>query len=168
MSRRLLGAVLAALLAVAGCGDQAKEEAALPAPLPELVVERLDGGGSERSTDWRGKVLVLNIWATYCAPCRHELPSLQRLADGLDPARYAVIGVSIDDNPLLVREYLRTRKVTFARHIDRGGVATRERLAIKVVPTTLVIDTAGQVVWSHAGDKVWDDPAVVDQLRRIM
>lgn len=159
-------ALMLAVLLVAGCDDTPAKLAAVPR-LEGLPLERLDGG-REAIDDYRGKVVVLNIWATWCGPCRREMPGLEKLAATLDPQRFAVIGLSIDQSPPLVREYLRQNKLSFARHIDRGGDATHAALALEAVPTTLVIAADGRVVWSVAGERDWGDPDVAAWLRGLL
>ncbi len=65
--------------------------------LPEITLVATDGGRRQFS-DWRGKLVLLHFWATWCDPCRHELPSLAKLAAQLDPARFEVLIIAIDDD----------------------------------------------------------------------
>ncbi|MEO5373999.1 MAG: TlpA family protein disulfide reductase [Alphaproteobacteria bacterium] len=162
----LLPALLVALL-LAGCDDgpRAREGAGLvPGSPAGLVMDRLDGG-SESLDHYRGRVVVLNVWATWCGPCRLEMPGLQWLAGALDPARHVVLGLSIDETPALVGEYLRERGITFARHIDRGGRRFRERMALPALPLTLILGRDGAVVWSVQGRREWGDPDVATWVR---
>lgn len=165
LRRRLLA--LLPMLALAACGDDAAPKA-MPGPtLTGLPLEKLDGS-REAIEDYRGKLVVMNVWATWCGPCRREMPGLEKLAASLDPERFAVVGLAIDDSPALVREYLRQKGLTFARHIDRGGQATHELMDLNAVPTTVVLAPDGRVVWSVAGERDWGDPAVADWLRGLL
>lgn len=163
--RRFLA--LVPVLALMACDDKMAPTATPGPTLTGLPLERLDGG-SEAIEDYRGKVVVMNVWATWCGPCRREMPGLEKLAGALDPARFTVVGLAIDDSPALVREYLRQKGLTFARHIDRGGQATHERLDLTAVPTTLVLAPDGRVVWSVAGERDWGDPKVAAWLRGLL
>jgi thiol-disulfide isomerase/thioredoxin len=166
MTIRRTALLAATLIALWGC-DKAEEEAtATPhsaasttAISAETVLERLDGSPDPLAS-YRGKVVVLNIWATWCGPCRQEMASLQRLSDRLDPARFVVLGVAIDENPLLVREYLRAKGIRFSNHIDRGG----DRLDVAAVPETFVIGPDGAVRWSGLGERRWDADEAVSWL----
>lgn len=165
-ARRLILALLPLLL-LGGCGDETAPQRGAGPRIEGLILERLDGG-AEAIEDYRGKLVVLNVWATWCPPCRREMPGLEKLARELDPERFAVIGLAIDESPPLVREYLRQKGLTFARHIDRGGNATHQRMDLSAVPTTVVIAPDGRVVWSVAGERDWGDPDVADWLRGLL
>lgn len=163
----VLGRLTALLLlgsCLAACGDD-KREAAAP-PLDGVVLETLDGI-REPLQAYRGKMVVLNVWATWCGPCRREMAGLQKLADRLDPSQYAVIGLSIDRNPALVREYLRGKNLRFATHIDATGALTAERWGVSAVPTTIVIGKAGQLLWVEVGERAWDADTVPQWLQGL-
>ena len=103
-----------------------------------------------------GKVLVLNVWATWCAPCRRELPSLQRLSDQLDPQRFAVVGMSVDADDHVVREFLIERKVTFTNLQDADMRVARDVLGVRVYPSTYLISADGVVQRVVVGSREWD------------
>lgn len=177
--RRLLAA--ATLMGVlCGCDDGApkpvpeKAAAAAPAPaasaeprLAGLALRRLDGG-TDPIESFRGKVVVLNIWATWCGPCRREMPGLDRLARSLEPDRFAVLGLSIDENPAVVREYLRQQGIRFAGHFDPRGDLTHQVIDVSAVPKTVVISADGRIVWQAVGERVWDEPGVAAWLRGLI
>lgn len=171
--RRLSRAVagLAALL-IAGCGDEERQQRSQPpqqqlqqqAMLSDLVLPSLAGPVWRLQDD---RVVILNVWATWCAPCRKELPALQILAERLDPAAFAVIGVSIDDNAVLVREYLNQIGIEFPHLFDRGGEVARRLLAVDSLPQTLVFDRQGRLVERALGIRPWDQDGVVAWLTRV-
>lgn len=151
--------VLAALMGLWGC-DKAAEASKSPQQLAkDLVLERLDGGHDPLAA-YRGKVVVLNVWATWCGPCRLELVSLQKLADRLDPQHFVVLGVAIDENPLLVREFLRRKGIDFAAHIDAG----HKHFSLAAVPATYVLGPDGGVRRTVLGEQRWDGGDVVEWL----
>jgi thiol-disulfide isomerase/thioredoxin len=162
---RIAAIALAVLLALTGC-DQNDETARAQSstPAPAWALERLDGGVIDHLKDYRGKVVVLNVWATWCGPCRREMPSLQKLSETLDPQRFIVLGLATDDDPALVREYLRAKGIRFARHIDRGG----HESGLPALPATFVIGADGTVRWSGYGEKQWDDAAVASWLTGLL
>ncbi|MBC7952854.1 MAG: TlpA family protein disulfide reductase [Rhodospirillaceae bacterium] len=163
-SRVLVMAVLA--LGLMACGDDKQEAAAPQKQLDGVVLERLDGA-REPLKAYRGKMVLLNVWATWCGPCRREMAGLQKLADRLDPAEYAVIGLSIDRNPALVREFLRGKNLPFATHIDPTGELTAERWGISAVPTTIVIGKNGELLWVEVGERAWDADTIPQWLRGL-
>jgi thiol-disulfide isomerase/thioredoxin len=144
---------VAALALLAACGEEKQQAAAEPNPLDGMVFATLDGV-REPLEAFRGKTVVLNVWATWCGPCRREMAGLQKLADRLDPARYVVLGLSIDTNPALVREYLRGKDLRFARHIDPDGAISAR---IDAVPTTIIISPEGKLLWVEVGERAWGE-----------
>ena len=110
------------------------------------------------TADFRGKVVVLNVWATWCPPCRKEMPSLERLHAKLDPARAEVIGLSVENDDHVVREWLKQSKITFANYLDTGVPSAREQLRISSYPQTFFIGADGRLIANIAGARDWDDP----------
>lgn len=155
-------ALLAAL--VAGCSDTPPPDRLVEGqPFPSLTLESLDGERLPVSA-LRGKLVVLNVWATWCPPCRKELPSLQRLSASLDTQRFAVMGLSLDQDPIPVREYLHDRQVTYPNFLDRGMAVAERVLAMKAYPDTLFIAPDGTFLGRIVGATQWDDPQVVEAL----
>lgn len=115
------------------------------------VAGRIDGWSR-----YDGKLVVMNVWATWCAPCRAELASLQRLNQRLDPDLAIVIGVSIDKDAAFVREYLRDTGVTFENYIDPQQAITRDLLGVDLVPYTLLIGPDGSIEDRITGFRDWD------------
>lgn len=153
-------------LSLVACGDDKQEASSQQKQLDGVVLERLDGGRDPLKA-YRGKMVVLNVWATWCGPCRREMAGLQKLADRLDPAEYVVIGLSIDRNPALVREFLRGKNLPFATHIDPTGELTGDRWGISAVPTTIVIGKAGELLWVEVGERAWDADTIPQWLRGL-
>ncbi|HYH22175.1 MAG TPA: TlpA disulfide reductase family protein [Azospirillum sp.] len=164
--RHVLGGLAAgAALLIAGCGEEpAPGAVTLP---PGLRLARLFEDGEDRLSDFAGRPLVINFWATWCAPCRAEMPSLERLSVRLAARGVLLIGASVDANPFPVREYLRERGLTFARHFDAGRDAARQ-LGIAEYPTTLILDAAGRLKSRMIGAADWEDPALVATLGRML
>lgn len=159
-------AVAAFALTLLGCGKAAPpDRLEVGAPAPALVLQRLDGASSSLAA-YGGKLVVLNVWATWCPPCRQELPSLQRLSDKLDSARFAVVGVAGDEDARLVREYLIDKHVTFANHLDPNLERTIAALGTAMLPYTLIVAPDGKVAARLVGEREWDSPAMVAALER--
>ena len=144
---------------------RAPDDANLAARLAGLSLTRLDGG-VDRLALYAGKTLVLNVWATWCAPCRRELPALQRLSERLDPDLFAVAGLSIDTDPDFVREFLREVGVNYVNYIDVAKDLAGAVIDIESVPQTLVIGPDGALRNRIEGFRDWDDPQIVAQLER--
>ena len=111
-------------------------------------------------------MLVLNIWATWCPPCRREMPSLELLSKTLDPKRFAVIGLSVDSDALLATEFLAQNKITFANFFDKNGNMSR-KLGLTSYPETLVISPDRALVLRKTGFHDWGTPEMVSTLERL-
>ena len=109
-------------------------------PLKPLATLPLLGG---TMPDLSGKTLLINFWATWCEPCREEMPYLQQLSERLDPARYAVLGVSVDEDANLVREFLLQYRIAFANLQDAAGDLATSRLGLDTYPQTFVVTPQG-------------------------
>ncbi|MEW5889479.1 MAG: redoxin family protein [Pseudomonadota bacterium] len=171
--RLLIIVVGGALLIAAGLGTYIsldRREAASDArsePLPLSAVGFQDGEGRALSlADFRGKVVLLNIWATWCVPCRKEMPALDRLQKELGGPAFEVVAVSIDQDANLVREfYLKYGIKSLALYIDPTTSIT-STLGTIGIPTTLLVDQAGREVWRKVGPAEWDAPPSVAEIRK--
>lgn len=138
-----------------------------PKPAPEAAFEDAEGG-SVSLADFRGRVVLLNLWATWCPPCRKEMPSIDRLAGQVAGEDIAVIALSTDRGGVdKVRPFFDEIGVKhLAIYVDRANRVPREA-AVMGLPVTLIIDGNGMEVARLTGDAEWDDPAVVELLRGI-
>ena len=127
-----------------------------------------DETGRTRSlADFFGRYVLVNIWATWCAPCRKEMPSLDALQRAMNDAPFDVVAISIDTEgvPAARKFYqdigLRTLKI----YTDTtSGVVSS--LAVTGIPTSILIDGSGREMWRIAGPVAWDKPEVVARLQR--
>jgi thiol-disulfide isomerase/thioredoxin len=133
-------------------------------PFPPFMLDFISRRNDAAS--WHGKMLVLNIWATWCGPCRREMPSLQRLSRALDPKRFAVVGLSIDADAFLASEFLGQYGITFTNLLDQDGKMTR-RLGVQAYPETFVIAPDRTLVRRMTGLHDWSSPAMVGMLERL-
>jgi thiol-disulfide isomerase/thioredoxin len=139
-----------------------------PKPVPEIAF--LDGAGKEvRLADFRGEVVVLNLWATWCAPCRHEMPSLDRLQARFGGNGLEVIALSLDRGDVgKVREFYDELGITsLAIYHDPDGRAGRE-LGAPGLPTTILIDRSGQEVGRLLGPAEWDSEEAIAVIEALV
>jgi thiol-disulfide isomerase/thioredoxin len=139
-----------------------------PKPVPELTF--FDADGNEVAlADFRGDVVVLNLWATWCAPCRREMPSLDRLQAELGGDGLKVIALSLDRGDIVkVRDFFDELELAnLAIYHDPKGRAGRE-LGAPGLPTTVVIDRAGQEVGRLLGPAEWDSADAIALLRTLL
>ena len=158
------GWAMALVCLLAGCSESKPPDRLVDGQMfPALTLVDIDGNKLPLSS-LRGKLVVLNVWATWCPPCRKELPSLQRLSRSLDGKRFAVIGLSLDQDEVLIREYLIDKKVTYANFMDRDMHIANNVLGMGVYPDTFFISPDGKFVGRVVGATQWDEPRVVDAL----
>jgi thiol-disulfide isomerase/thioredoxin len=148
--RALAGAVLlaAGLSAALAAG---------PRPAPSgLEIEDLQGS-RHRLADHRGKVVMLNFWGTWCPPCVEELPALGRLATELEGRPFVMLGVTVKEEPAVLKHFLERVPVAFPTLLDPEGQEFR-RWRIQVFPTSFLIGPDGRVHEEMVGPRDWDDP----------
>jgi thiol-disulfide isomerase/thioredoxin len=126
------------------------------ATMPEYSAMWLDGSKFELASK-RDKVLLVNVWATWCGPCRVEIPELQALHNKLNAKGFEVIGVSVDDSSAeLVKQFVAEQKMTFPVALDpEGKIASI--LDTGVLPTSVLLDRTGKILWKHYGPIPKDD-----------
>ncbi len=140
-----------------------------PAPAPALAFFDADGGELALE-DFRGRVVVLNLWATWCAPCRREMPALDRLQAAHGGDDLEVVALSVDRGESLekIRDFYEEVGVEhLAIYRDPKGAVPRA-LRAPGLPTTVVIDREGREVGRVLGDAEWDGAAAVALLQAIM
>jgi len=137
-----------------------------PKPVPELRFNDADGR-AHTLADFRGKLVLLNIWATWCEPCREEMPALDRLQAKLGGERFLVVALSVDQQgPAIARRfYAETGIKALPLYIDPTAKAAFTVDATGL-PASLLIDRQGREIGRHLGAVKWDDPDVVQRLRR--
>lgn len=133
--------------------------------LPNLNF-RDDGGKPRTLAEYRGKVVLLNIWATWCTPCRKEMPALDRLQQMLGGPDFQVVALSIDRGGAAdVRRFYEEIGIrALPIHVDPESEST-VKLKTLGVPTTLLIDREGRELWRKIGIAEWDAEDVVEGLR---
>jgi len=143
---------------------------ASPKPVPQLQLTDKDGRALSLA-DFRGKVILLNIWATWCPPCRKEMPSLDRLQARLGGPDFEVVAVSIDqgnDALFIVEEFFREIEVKHLRiFLDSTGGAARTVGALGL-PVTLLVDRRGLELGRLVGPAEWDSPEAVALVQKFV
>ena len=141
-----------------------------PAPRPVAAINFADAQRQARSlADFSGKVIVLNIWATWCVPCRKEMPALDRLQAALGGSDFEVIPVSVDRGGIdaVNKFYAETGLSHLAKYIDSSGQLLRSLGAVGL-PTTLIIDRSGNEAGRVVGPAEWEAPEVVELLKSVI
>jgi len=120
------------------------------------------GGGQIELSSLKGKLVLVNFWATWCPPCREEMPSLTRLAQTFDPQSFEVLTVSVDDGWQPVEKFL-AKQEPFRVVLDEGAQVSRQWGTIKF-PESYLVDREGHVRLKFVGPRNWMDPNVVTVL----
>jgi thiol-disulfide isomerase/thioredoxin len=123
-------------------------------PLREARMRGLNGPDRLLS-QYRGKPLLINVWASWCGPCRQEMGSLERLAWQDQGQRFAMIGISTDDSEPAAKRYLQTANATINHYIDRA-LELENMLGAERLPLTLLVDSNGRVLDRYYGAREWD------------
>ena len=170
--KAILSALAMAIAILAVSDVRAEEPATMilheeAQPVPELAFTD-EHGGRRTLEDWRGKVGLLNVWATWCAPCRAEMPTLDRLQQRLGGEGFEVVALSVDRAGAgVVRKFFDEIGVKLSVFIDQDGTAIRS-LGLFGLPSTLLIDPDGNELGRLAGPAEWDTPEMVSFFEGII
>src|SRR5207249_7236991 len=123
-------------------------------------------GGPVGLEDYRGRVVVLNFWATWCPPCVEETPSLERFAEKMRPAGVTVIGVSVDQDQEAIEKFALAFHLTFSIARDPDQVLAGRYGTFKF-PETYILDRSGRVAEKIIGPTDWQDPRIIEFVRGL-
>jgi len=139
-----------------------------PASAPDFTLENMDGEQVSLS-DYRGKVVMLNFWATWCPPCRREIPSMESIYQDLGEDGFTVLAVNEFEDPDHVFAYTGQLSVdpTFPVLFDRDS-SVSQLFGVKGLPTTILIDRQGRMVYRAVGGRDFDHAEVRDIVRSLL
>ena len=139
-----------------------------PRPAAALRLPDLDEKGHDLA-DLKGKLVLVNFWATWCPPCRREMPSLERLKQRLQDRGLAVLAVDVGEDADTVFAFTGQLEPapTFPLLLDRDSEAMK-RWKVRGLPTTYVIDPRGRLIYRAVGGREFDDPVMVEALSRLV
>ena len=136
-------------------------------PAPDFTLPGLDGQ-MVRLSDYRGKVVLLNIWATWCPPCVDEMPSMEKLYQTLKGEGFEILAVSMDESGVqTVRPFMEKHKLNFPALTDTEG-AVKSLYQTTGVPESFVIDKDGIIVEKIIGPRDWASPGAVRFFRNLI
>jgi thiol-disulfide isomerase/thioredoxin len=128
---------------------------------------RDSNGGLSSLAGYRGNLLLLNFWATWCGPCREEMPSMEQLSRSFGGQGFAVVAVNQKENTALVNKFMKTHGLNFAIPLDTDGrVAASYR--VYGIPVTYLIDGNGQAIGMKSGPRDWAAREVIDAFRKLI
>lgn len=167
---RFMTVGVCALMPLPACAVAAPQTPPVLVPvgqvLPDVVMAGLNGPHKPLSS-YRGRPLIINVWASWCAPCRQEAASLERLAWSQAGSRYTVIGISTDDDRNAALKWLRHSNATISHYIDTGPRWILENmLGASTIPITVLVDAEGRVVARFRGAREWDSAESIQLINR--
>lgn len=156
--------IMLAMLILSACAkkeiDALKQGDKFPlAVLLKLITD------SNKPVDIRGKLLLINFWASWCTPCRKEMPDLQALSETLDKNKFLVIGISIDTDKNLMQEFLLQHKIHFSNYQDPDQQLASQQLAIQAYPETFIVSPTGIIIKRITGKQAWNSKTMHSLIR---
>lgn len=134
--------------------------------MPDLQLEMLDGKKTSLN-QYKGKLLILNIWASWCAPCIREIPELTKLQKVLKDSKTVILGVSVDSNLKQLKSFMKKYKAEDFHTLLDKNISVQAAMPLEVVPTNLIIDGNGNMVGYLPGYLPWDDEDILPFLKKL-
>lgn len=142
-------------LTASACSDRDPGSPSIGDPFPLVTLAEAISIG-DKPVAHEGKTLLINFWATWCAPCRDEMPELQALSDEIDPERYAVIGVAVDEDRNLALEFLLEHGIRFTNFQDPDRHLATRLLGIETYPASFIVSPGGIIQRRIHGRRSWN------------
>jgi thiol-disulfide isomerase/thioredoxin len=166
--RALVLSVVVVLAAGAGYAEDPMAALKIARVVPGTAAAPFDlkalDGRSVQLADLRGKVVLVNFWATWCGPCKEEMPAFERLRQRLDPERFALVTITTDMQRDGIKHFLANLNVQLPVLFDEDQDVSRAYL-VRALPTTVLIDRQGTVVGRAVGPREWDTPKTIHLLQ---
>lgn len=133
--------------------------------LPDVNLDSLNGG-VKKISDFKGKPLMINVWASWCGPCRSEMSSLQQLAVAYNGKEFNLIGISTDDYRHLAKDFIKSEKLSFDNFIDHNLVL-ENILGANTIPLTIFVDAKGKVLEKVRGAYEWNQQQNIKAIGQV-
>lgn len=130
-----------------------------------FLLNDLDGN-QHRLSDYRGRVVVINFWATWCPPCREEMPSMQRASELLKADNIELLAINVGEDEETVFQFTANYPVEFPLLLDIDSKVIGG-WPVRGLPTTFVVDPKGRVAYQAIGGRAWDDPELLAKIRAL-
>lgn len=160
-------AVAAAAVYLLVSGSGAPPAIGRGATAPDFALPDLDRGGAVRLSDFRGRVVLVNFWATWCKPCEDEMPAMEKLYRELHPRGFELLAISVGEEASVVKAFRDGLGVTFPILLD-GDKTVSSTWQTYAFPESLLVDRDGVILERYVGPREWDAPAYVDRIARLL
>ena len=138
-----------------------------PAPAaPDFALPSRDGG-EVRLSELKGQVVMINFWATWCGPCRQEMPLLQQIHAKYEPLGFTMLGVNVEPDSVAAQNWLKGMPVSFPILFDRKS-EVNSSFGVEAMPSSVLIDREGRVRHVHRGYKPGDEAVYADLVRGLV
>ncbi|MBI9097067.1 MAG: TlpA family protein disulfide reductase [Spirochaetaceae bacterium] len=136
--------------------------------LPSIEFELLNlQGVKEKLSDYRGQVVFLNFWATWCGPCRSEMPSMEKVYQDLKDEGFVILAVDLGEDRKTVQKFVDEYGLTFPVVLDETN-AVGGMYDARSIPTTYLVDREGNILGRAVGARPWENPEYMDLFREIL
>jgi len=133
---------------------------------PDFSLPLLTGGNASLSS-YRGKVVIMNFWATWCPPCRVEMPSMETLYRRFNAQGLEILAIDIGEDASMVRQFIRDSGYTFPIMFDSANRVS-SIYGIEAIPTTYIIDREGKIIGRIVGSIMWDNQRVIAAIDALL
>ena len=124
-------------------------------------------GGNAALSSYKGKVVILNFWATWCPPCRAEMPSMETLYKRLKSQGLEMLAVDIGEDQAVVQQFIKNNNYTFPVLLDKDAKVSTQ-YGVSAIPTTYILDREGKIISMIVGSIQWDDPKVIAAFEALL
>lgn len=147
-------------IAVSSIYSDRQQQFAAPFNLADLA------GTEHRLSDYQGQVLIVNFWASWCVPCREEIPAMNRANTLLKENNVQMLAINYGEDSSTVLDFLQQTPIEFTVLLDTDNRISKA-WDIKVMPTTLILNSRGKIIERVLGPREWDSPAMIERIKQV-
>ena len=141
-------------------------QADISGPAPDFTLKSR-GGENIKLSELRGQVVMINFWASWCGPCRQEMPLLEQIYQHYQPMGFTLLGINVEEDSAAADKVLKEIPVSFPVLYDNRNRVS-ESYQVRAMPSTILIDRDGQVRYLHQGYKSGYEDAYQEQVRELI
>ena len=164
--KRIVLVIFMSVLAAGALARNAKHEE-LSGPAKDFTLKSNQGGKNIRLSDLRGNVVMMNFWASWCGPCRQEMPLLDQLSQRYEAAGFKLLGINVEADKAAADGLLREIPVSFPILYDPTSKVS-EMYKVEAMPTTVLIDCDGNMNYLHRGYVPGDEKIYRDRVKKLL